>query len=57
MCVLLSTNGSRGDIEPMAGFALKLATLGTEVRACAPPDFAERLGNVGVPLVRIGVWQ
>ena len=57
MRVLLSTYGSRGDVEPMAGPAVQLRTLGAEVRVCAPPDCAELLGNVGVPLVRIGVWQ
>src|ERR671912_567318 len=47
MLVLLSTYGSRGDVEPMVG-------LGAEVRVCAPPDFAELLARVGVPLVPVG---
>ena len=46
MRVLLSTYGSRGDVEPMVGLA---------VRVCAPPDFAEPLARVGVPLVATGV--
>jgi vancomycin aglycone glucosyltransferase len=53
MRVLLSTYG---DVEPMAGLAVQLRTFGAEVRVCAPPDCAELLGNVGVP-VPIGVWQ
>ena len=57
MRVLLSAYGSRGHVEPMAGLAVQLRTLGAEVRVCAPPDCAELLGNVGVPLVPIGVWQ
>jgi vancomycin aglycone glucosyltransferase len=57
MRVLPSTNGSRGDVEPMAGLAVQLRTLGAEVRVCAPPDCAELLGDVGVPLVLIGGWQ
>ena len=57
MRVLLSTYGSRGDVEPMAGLAVQLRTLGAQVRVCAPPDCAELLGNVGVPRVPIGVWQ
>ena len=57
MRMVLSTDGSRGDVEPMAGLALKLPPLGAEVRVCAPPDGAERLGDVGVPLVPIGVWR
>jgi vancomycin aglycone glucosyltransferase len=31
MRVLLSTYGSRGDVEPMMGLAVRLRTLGAEV--------------------------
>ncbi|WP_329534690.1 glycosyltransferase [Streptomyces sp. NBC_01450] len=56
MRVLLSTYGSRGDVEPLAGLAVRLRELGAEVRVCAPPDedFARRLAGVGVPLVPVG---
>ena len=56
MRVLLTTYGSRGDVEPLAGLALRLRELGADVRVCAPPDkeFAELLAGVGVPLVPIG---
>ncbi|MER5427006.1 glycosyltransferase, partial [Streptosporangium roseum] len=56
MRVLLSTYGSRGDVEPLVGLAVQLRALGAEVRVCAPPDedFAERLAGVGVPLVPVG---
>ncbi len=54
MRVLLSTWGSRGDVEPMLGFAVALRALGAEVRMCAPPDFAEQLARVGVPMVPVG---
>ena len=47
--VLLSTWGSRGDVEPLLGLALALRARGVEVRMCAPPDFAERVAEVGVP--------
>ncbi|MFD0886343.1 glycosyltransferase, partial [Streptosporangium algeriense] len=43
MRVVLVTYGSRGDVEPMAGLAVRLRALGAEVRVCAPPDFAELL--------------
>ncbi|MEV0295305.1 glycosyltransferase [Nocardia sp. NPDC050710] len=54
MRVLLSTYGSRGDVEPMVGLAVRLREFGAEVRVCAPPDFAELLAGVGVPLVPFG---
>jgi vancomycin aglycone glucosyltransferase len=57
MRVVLSTYGSRGDVKPMAGLAVQLRTLGAEVRVRAPPDCAELLARVGVPLVPIGVWR
>ncbi|MGI5488950.1 glycosyltransferase [Microtetraspora malaysiensis] len=56
MRVLLSTYGSRGDVEPLVGLAVRLRELGAEVRVCAPPDedFARRLAGVGVPMVPVG---
>jgi vancomycin aglycone glucosyltransferase len=54
MRVLLSTYGSRGDVEPMVALAVQLRALGAEVRVCAPPDFAELLARVGLPLVPAG---
>ena len=55
MRVLLSTYESHGDLEPMVGPAVRSRALGVEVRRCAPPDFAEPLARVGVPLVATGV--
>jgi vancomycin aglycone glucosyltransferase len=54
MRVLLSTYGSRGDVEPMVGLAVRLRALDAEVRVCALPDFAELLARVGAPLVPVG---
>jgi len=56
MRVLLSTWGSRGDVEPLAALALRLRELGAEVRACAPPDdeFAALFARVGVTLIPLG---
>ncbi|MDQ0597063.1 vancomycin aglycone glucosyltransferase [Streptomyces canus] len=53
MRVLLSTYGSRGDVQPMAALAVELRALGAEVRVCAPADeeFAKLLDRVGVELV------
>ena len=52
MRVLLSTYGSRGDVQPLARLALALQALGAEALVCAPPDaeFAELLERAGVPL-------
>src|SRR5258708_18855616 len=52
MRVLLSTYGSRGDVEPMVGLGAALQALGAEVRLCAPPDqeFGELSARAGVPL-------
>ncbi|GLW01552.1 glycosyltransferase [Streptomyces lavendulae] len=56
MRVLLTTWGSRGDVEPLAGLAVELRARGAQVRVCAPPDeeFAALLARVGVPLVPLG---
>lgn len=53
MRVLLSTYGGRGDVEPLVGLAVRLRALGAEVRVRAPQDWAERLPEVGVPLVPV----
>ena len=56
MRVVLSAWGSRGDVEPLAGLAVRLRELGAEVTVCAPPDeeFAALLARAGLPLVPLG---
>lgn len=56
MRAVLSTYGSRGDVEPLVGLAVQLRALGAEVRVCAPPDeeFEDLLDGVGVPMVPVG---
>jgi UDP:flavonoid glycosyltransferase YjiC (YdhE family) len=54
MRVLIWSNGPRGDVEPLVALAVRLRTLGAEVRMCAPSDFAERLAEVDVPLALAG---
>ncbi|TCO49154.1 vancomycin aglycone glucosyltransferase [Kribbella antiqua] len=54
MRVVLSTYDSRGGVEPLVALAVRLGELGAEVQVCAPPDCADRLAEVGVPLVPIG---
>lgn len=54
MRVLLSTIGSRGDVQPLVALALQLRALGQEVRVCAPPDFRDWIEDFGIPAVPIG---
>jgi vancomycin aglycone glucosyltransferase len=53
---LLSTYGSRGDVEPIVALALQLQALGAEVRMCVPPDeeLTELLIREGVAMVPFG---
>jgi vancomycin aglycone glucosyltransferase len=48
MRVLLSTIGSRGDVQPVVALAVQLRGRGQEVRVCAPPDFREWLAGLGI---------
>ena len=54
MRVLLSTIGSRGDVQPLVALALELRTLGQDVRLCVPPDFRDWIAGVGLDVVPIG---
>ena len=50
MRVLLSTIGSRGDVQPLVALALQLRALGQEVRLCVPPDFRDWIDGLGIPV-------
>ncbi len=54
MRVLLSTIGSRGDVQPLVALALQLKALGQEVRLCVPPDFRDWIESLGMPVTPIG---
>ena len=54
MRVLLSTIGSRGDVQPLVALATQLTALGQQVRLCVPPDFREWVESLGMPVVSIG---
>jgi len=54
MRVLLSTIGSRGDVQPLVALALELRAQGHESRLCAPPDFRDLAETHGVPFVAVG---
>lgn len=54
--VLLSTYGTRGDVEPLVALATELRALGADVRMCTPPDeeFTDRLAGLGIGSVPVG---
>ena len=54
MKVLLSTIGSRGDVQPLVALALELRALDQDVRLCVPPDFQDWIEGLGFPVVPIG---
>ena len=54
MRVLLSTIGSRGDVQPLVALASQLRALGQDVRLCVPPDFREWIEKLGFPVTPIG---
>jgi vancomycin aglycone glucosyltransferase len=54
MRVLLSTIGSRGDVQPLVALALALRAAGQEAHLCAPPDFREWIAGLGFPFTAVG---
>src|SRR3954471_20895928 len=54
MHVLLSTIGSRGDVQPLVALASRLRALGQEVQLCVPPDFQEWIQGLGMSVTPIG---
>jgi vancomycin aglycone glucosyltransferase len=54
MRVLLSTIGSRGDVQPLLALALQLRALGQEVHFCVPPDFHDWIDSLGFSVTPIG---
>ena len=54
MRILLSTIGSRGDVQPLVALGLQLKELGQDVRMCMPPDFREWIEGLGITVTPIG---
>ncbi|HEX6747108.1 MAG TPA: glycosyltransferase [Longimicrobium sp.] len=54
MRVLLSTIGSRGDVQPLVALAMELRALGQDVRLCVPPDFRAWIEGLSFPVTPIG---
>jgi vancomycin aglycone glucosyltransferase len=54
MRVLLSTIGSRGDVQPLVALAMHLRVVGADVHLCVPPDFRTWLEGLGFQVTPIG---
>src|SRR5262245_65235947 len=54
MRILLSTIGSRGDVQPLVALGLQLKSLGQEVQLSAPPDFRDWIEGLGMSVRPIG---
>jgi vancomycin aglycone glucosyltransferase len=53
MRILLTTFGSRGDVQPLLALAAALRALDADARVCAPPDeeFQKLFAAAGMPLL------
>ncbi len=54
MQVLLSSIGSRGDVQPILALALELQALGHRARLCVAPNFKDWIESYGVECAPIG---
>ena len=54
MKVLLSSIGSRGDVQPILALALELRALGHQARLCVAPNFKEWIESYGLECTPIG---
>jgi vancomycin aglycone glucosyltransferase len=60
MRVLLSTHGSRGNVEPSVGLAVQPGSYGAQMLVCAPPECAaaeERDALVANGVMPTGAWR
>ena len=54
MRVLLSTIGSRGDVQPLVALATALRGWGADAHLCVPPDFREWIEGLGFDVTPVG---
>lgn len=52
--ILISTIGTRGDVQPLLALALELRALGHEPSLCVPPNFSEWVESFGLRCFPIG---
>ncbi|MGZ6015351.1 MAG: glycosyltransferase [Phenylobacterium sp.] len=55
MRVLITSVGTRGDVQPALALALALRDLGQTVRLCVPPNFVEWAADLGFEARPVGV--
>jgi len=55
MRMLVSSAGTRGDVQPVLALALEVRKLGHEVRLCVPPNFVDWVGGFGFEVTPMGV--
>lgn len=55
MRVLLSTVGTRGDVQPVLALAEEVRRRGHDVRLCVPPNFVAWAERLGMEAVAVGV--
>lgn len=55
MRVLVSSVGTRGDVQPVVALALELRELGHAVRMCVPPNFTGWVDRLGFEATPIGI--
>lgn len=54
MKVLMSSIGSRGDVQPILALAIQVQALGHEARLCVAPNFKEWVESFGIECFPIG---
>lgn len=54
MKVLISSIGSRGDVQPILALALQFRASGHDARLCVAPNFKDWVESLGVPCLPIG---
>jgi vancomycin aglycone glucosyltransferase len=55
MRILMSSVGTRGDVQPVLALALNLRNLGCDVRLCLPPNFVDQARELGFAAAAVGI--
>jgi vancomycin aglycone glucosyltransferase len=54
---LLTTIGSRGDVQPLVALATRLRESGHQACLCVPPDLRDWIEGLGFPVTPLGIGQ